>query len=45
MPTFDYIVLVSHKTAFTDLQFDINSPDYIEGVSKTQTYKIHYKED
>ena len=33
MHTFDYIVLVSHKTAFTDLQFDVHSPDYIEGVS------------
>ena len=33
MHTFDYIVLVSHKTAFTDLQFDIHSPDYVEGVS------------
>lgn len=33
MATFDYIVLVSHKTA-TDWQFDINSSDYIEGVSK-----------
>ena len=45
MPTFDYIVLVSHKTAFTDLQFDINSPDYLKVSLKTQTYKIHYKDD